>query len=307
MSFVSGNPVNTPLTYNLSVTAAGATQGTATPITARISYIVGGNGNGIRLPAGRPAGEAWTIICNTAGTPGINGTNFVTVYPATGETITPNAANASNPLWAGNSHVYLSLGGGSWRVSDIGHLLSDATSEMYSGSPLFYRLVNMYGTLTLNSANLDMFGGTGANGIRFNDNLNEGLWIGEGANRYMSFRSTDNSEEVVFAKPISGYRASVNVLTTNYVALPTDTGRLIQITSTTPSLVTLTNNASLGTCMTVAQVGSGQVSFTCVGGAVVNSSSFTKTRTQFSVCSLYVASNTSGTSALWILSGDAGA
>lgn len=209
MSTFIANPVNTPLTFNVTVTAAGSNQATATLITARISRITGGDGAGVRLPPGRPAGEVWTLINASAASPGVGGTSFVAVYPSSGETISPLSANSQCLVYAGNSLTIMSFGSGLWRVSDVGHLQSDSTTEMYAGSPTFYRGSSFYGglsmfsTLTFQGASLAYAGSTGANALIFPDNLAEGFWIGEGTNRYLSFVSSNGTEQINASKNIN--------------------------------------------------------------------------------------------------------
>ncbi len=190
------------MAVSVAVTAAGANQAAATLLTNQVSYVTGGNNAGVRLPAARPAGEIWEVICNTALTPAVGGGNAIIVYPATGETIVPVAVNVGMGLYAGNSFRILSLGSGSWRVIDVGHMLADASSEMYASTPVFYRGTQFYGgismfsTLTMQSGAIDYTGATTSNQLRFPDNQAEAFWIGQSTNRYLSFVSTDGAEQV---------------------------------------------------------------------------------------------------------------
>jgi len=96
------------------IAAAGADQAAATQITTQVAYVSSGTG-GVKLPAGRPAGEIWTVYNLIAGTPGAGLTNIVNVYPASGETILPNAVNVRDYTSAGAPIQYISLGSGQWR------------------------------------------------------------------------------------------------------------------------------------------------------------------------------------------------
>lgn len=67
---------------------------------------------------------------------------------------------------------------------------------------------------------------------------------------------------------------------------------------------TLPNDAPKGTMISVVQLGAGAVTFTPASGASrVNLSSHTKTAGQYSVVTLLVVANSTGTAATWLLVG----
>lgn len=71
---------------------------------------------------------------------------------------------------------------------------------------------------------------------------------------------------------------------------------------------TLPKDLPVGSWVEVEQLGAGQVTFVGASGATLqNRSSHTKTAGQYGVVRLYVRTNTTGTNAVWVLSGDTAA
>ena len=71
--------------------------------------------------------------------------------------------------------------------------------------------------------------------------------------------------------------------------------------------VTLPNNLEQGFCFLLCQAAAGQVAFAAASGATLhNRAGYSKTAAQWAEISLTVDSNSGGTSAVWILSGDVG-
>ncbi len=165
-------------------------------------------------------------------------------------------------------------------------------------------------TLALLNA-ISLTGTTGNNSIKFPDNLAEAFFLGEATNRYLGFVTTNSSEAILFYKKISGYLANVNSQTLDYALVLTagvgDSGKIVEMNSGSGKNVTLPATAPQGTCATITQMGAGQITFITTGsGTIVNASSQTKTRTQYSVCGAYCSSNSGGSAAVWVLSGDTG-
>jgi hypothetical protein len=97
---------------NAAVAAAGATQATATAITAGKNIVTSATGttaDGLRLSAALGAGEIVYIANNTA-VP-------LDVFPPTDGAINGGSANAAVLLRANAMGVYMSLGGGNWAAT----------------------------------------------------------------------------------------------------------------------------------------------------------------------------------------------
>ena len=97
--------------FQTSIAAAGATQGTATAITARVQLVTGATGlNGVILPASPIAGQKQTVV-NTAGA-------IMLVYPGTGDQINILGANTGAPI-AANAIAYCEASSASqWYCSE---------------------------------------------------------------------------------------------------------------------------------------------------------------------------------------------
>jgi len=85
-------------------------------------------------------------------------------------------------------------------------------------------------------------------------------------------------------------------------------GTVQRTTNGSAVTATLDATAPAGTQLAVCQVGAGQVTFAAGSGATLhNRSGHTKTAGQWATVSLYVDSNSGGSAAVWVLSGDTGA
>ncbi len=137
---------------NGAVTAAGVnSQANATLLTSQISYVTAGSQSdpaGVRLPPGRPAGEVW-IVMNNVGSPA-SVVQGIGVWPSTGETILPMAANARDLLQSAMMSFYISLGGGLWRGINL-PTKSDSVSVTASSTWYFYQILNAMAGLTIAS------------------------------------------------------------------------------------------------------------------------------------------------------------
>src|SRR5687767_6746447 len=80
---MTGLLLNSAAAYSV----AGANQAAATPITTNVAYVNAGGTGGVRLPAAT-AGQ-WVLILKPD-----SGSVNATIYPATGDAISPGAANA---------------------------------------------------------------------------------------------------------------------------------------------------------------------------------------------------------------------
>lgn len=93
---------------------------------------------------------------------------------------------------------------------------------------------------------------------------------------------------------------------TTYTILSTD--RVIRTTSGSSVTITLPNNLPAGRGIAVSQDGAGQVTFSPASGATLhNLDSETKTAGQYAIVGLFVKTNTTGTNAVYSLSGQVGA
>lgn len=92
-----------------SVAAAGNDAATATALTGAINVVTAATGtsaDGVRLPAGRAAGDELVIINTTA--------VALDVFPPAGGAINGGTADAAKALAANMGGLYVSLGGGNW-------------------------------------------------------------------------------------------------------------------------------------------------------------------------------------------------
>lgn len=109
---------------------------------------------------------------------------------------------------------------------------------------------------------------------------------------------------------IYGYKGKLNAQTSfgspqAYTLLSTDTGKIVTIDSAGAVTVILPNNLGAGFLCTVVQKGAGQITFSAASGATLNNrSSHTKSAGQWAVTSLYIDSNSGGSSAVYVLGGD---
>lgn len=104
--------LNSPLSSTLTVTAAGANQGTATAIasgTELVKITTAAASTGVRLPV--PAGVNDMVAIINAGA------NAVAIYPATGGTVNGLAANASISLPVGKSALCIAINATDWMVN----------------------------------------------------------------------------------------------------------------------------------------------------------------------------------------------
>lgn len=108
---------------------------------------------------------------------------------------------------------------------------------------------------------------------------------------------------------IAGYIGTINAQTgTAYTLQASDAGKIVTLANASAITLTLPNNLPAGFACTIVQKGAGAVTFTAASGATRNNrSSHTKTAGQWAMCSLYIDSNSGGTSAVYILGGDTAA
>lgn len=91
----------------------------------------------------------------------------------------------------------------------------------------------------------------------------------------------------------------------SYTLANSDNKSRMRFTSTTATTLSLPNNLQTGFLVTIIQAATGQITFSPASGATLrNRQTFTKTAGQYAVCNLQVISNSSGTNAEYLLSGD---
>jgi hypothetical protein len=110
------------------------------------------------------------------------------------------------------------------------------------------------------------------------------------------------------AGPLAAAVTVEDVAGTAYTVVAADLGKRKRTTNAGAVTVTLPNNLEQGFSFLLCQAGAGQVTFTAAAGATLHSRpGYSKTAGQWSEVSLIVDSNSGGSSAVWLLSGDAGA
>lgn len=105
------------------------------------------------------------------------------------------------------------------------------------------------------------------------------------------------------------FRATQGVLTTQsgttYTLAATDCGTTIRFTNGSAITLTTLNSLSVGCTIAILQAGAGQITLANGSGATSHSAhSYTKTFAQYSVLGLYVDTNSGGTAADFIITGD---
>jgi hypothetical protein len=91
----------------------------------------------------------------------------------------------------------------------------------------------------------------------------------------------------------------------SYTLASSDHKSRLRFSSSSAINLTLPNNLPTGFCVQIIQAGAGQITFSASsGGSLHNRQSFTKTAGQYAVCNLQIISNSSGTNAEYLLSGD---
>lgn len=105
---------------DIAVTATGSDQSGAYAITKRLTVVTGGaEGTGVRLPASVAAGDFYIVINATSTNPAAGITNYMATYPASGETIRPNAVNVRNYQVDNSICIYVSRGDGTWQCGTL--------------------------------------------------------------------------------------------------------------------------------------------------------------------------------------------
>lgn len=102
------------------------------------------------------------------------------------------------------------------------------------------------------------------------------------------------------------YKAKINVqATTAYTLLATDTGKIIELNSGSAIALTLPNTLGVGFCCRITQTGAGQITVSAQTGATLhNRQAFTQTAGQWAELDLYVTTNASVSTAVYIMGGD---
>ena len=96
-----------------------------------------------------------------------------------------------------------------------------------------------------------------------------------------------------------------DVTGTSYTVVSGDLGKRKRTTNASDVAVTLPNSFSQGFSVLFCQAAAGRVTFSAEGGGSLNNrASLSKTADQWSEVSLIVDSNSGGSAAAWVLSGD---
>lgn len=107
--------------------------------------------------------------------------------------------------------------------------------------------------------------------------------------------------------PLAADVSTEDIAGTAYKVAAADLGKRKRTTGASAVTITLPNSLEQGFSFLVCQAGAGQVSFAADPGATLcNRAGYSKTAAQWSEVSLTVDSNSGGTSAVWVLSGDTG-
>lgn len=303
-----------------NLTAAGGTQAAATPIvdTSHQVAVTGGtNGQGIRLPASPTVGDTYFITVDNTILSTFS-TNAIILYPATGDKFRNVAANAGLSIYAWQTMMVRCIavsGTATWEALQLPGYYQGFSELAWTPN------INHNGTYINSGAGGIQFStslqslsaaplvfASNASRISFAANAAAPLYLGENGDPYIQFVSTTGAQEIQIKKTVSGGLAKVKVnATTTYTALVTDSDSIVELSNASAIAVTLPNNLPVGTCITFVQTGAGQATFASTGsGTVVNASAQFKTRTQESVVTAYVSTN-SGVNAKWRLSGDTAA
>lgn len=104
---------------------------------------------------------------------------------------------------------------------------------------------------------------------------------------------------------ISGYGSKINAQTgTTYTIDASDAGKIVELSNASAITVTLPNSLPQGFYCTLVQTGAGQVSLSAAGGATLNNFDiFTKLAGQYAALNLYVTTNGTGSTAVYIAQG----
>ncbi len=220
-----------------NLTAAGANQATATAIadTSHLVYVNGGAAsNGVRLPASPVVGDVYTINVASSVLANPNSGTGIVIYPTVGDKFRHRAIDAGVTLYAFQTLVCRCVVGGAGAVWEAINLpgFYDAFQEMaltpqlnHYGVYLNTSSIQAYGNIQLFSGAPIVFNGTtGTNLIRCIDNLAEGLWLGEGTNRYLTLRTTNGDEAVLASVPLLD-RRKASSHTVDVAVATADSGR----------------------------------------------------------------------------------
>ena len=202
------------LTTAAAVSAAGTDQGSATLLTSQISYVTGGSesaANGLRLPASRPAGEPWFVF-NVGGSATTSDFGFQ-VYPSSGETILPNAANVRDVLRPQMVGIYVSLGSGNWRVISL-PLKVDHVNSVLDNIQNFFRTAVFNAGLTSTAGSNTLGGGTTINGNLGHTpaGTTQTLDWSAGIVQKLSLASATGTVTLTLTNPVAGARYTLFVV-----------------------------------------------------------------------------------------------
>ena len=283
--------------------AAGTTQATATGLglqygSFNVSGATAGSAAGVSLAAGTGA---------TAGAITITSTTITAIAVATGGS---GYTNGATVVIAGNGSgatATATVVGGvvtAIVVTNVGTGYSGTpTATIYpnsisTGSGSLFTVFNSSGTpINIYGGYLDAInnGAAGA-GVTLPPGQT-GLFIDEAVNQWAFF--------------VSGRNESINAQSgTTYTLAATDQNALVQITNASGITLTLPNSFPAGFTCNVEQGGAGQITCSAAsGGSLVGwktagaATGASKTAGEYAIVSLRVTANSTGTAAVWNISG----
>lgn len=290
---VDGCTMNDPSIYGLWINAtvhSGTAQAGSTSTTLNLSAGASNVTNfyrakQVRLTGGTGAGQLRTIVSSSS-------SKIATVYPAW--TTTPDATTTYQ------------VGGGNMRVSN-NEVISRTPTYLTTNTEIFpiqgntATEVNVYGntfTRAGNDSSITRF-------IRVNSNVFGK--IHDNTCRDTSISCVNFSDSNTYAKIYNNNdqpHVRANTATT-YTVTQTDHYNHRTLSNASAITCTLPNDLPAGFETTIEQLGVGQVSFTAASGATLTLPTLqSKTNGQYAIVKARVVTNTTGTNASWVLTGD---
>lgn len=222
-------------------------------------------------------------------------TAWAALAPSTTGYTLQTQGSTSNPVWAqvsltaGVTGILTATNGG---TGNAFFLVSGPTTTTRT-----YTFPNASATVLTDNATVTVpQGGTGVTTIAANK-LIKGNTTSPVAVTNIDVDSNDG---------ISGYYGVRNAYSATSVTLSNvaDAGKIAIFTATSAITLTLPNNTTTSFCCSIFQAAS-SITFTTTGSATLrNRSSHNKTAGQYAMATLFVATNSGGSAAEWVLAGD---